>query len=63
MYDAFGTINPVVDMMIKTGFPPQVAEQWTNFFLSLADFRYRLYLDWLVSVRDTPKGNWPKPPW
>jgi hypothetical protein len=34
-----------------------------NYYLLVADYRYRLYLDLLVSVRDTPKETWPMPPW
>ncbi|CAK7201594.1 hypothetical protein SEUCBS139899_004302 [Sporothrix eucalyptigena] len=39
--------------------PGQTIDQ----ILSVADYRYRLYLDLLVTVHDTPQDTWPLPPW
>jgi hypothetical protein len=56
-------MNPLANMIVKSGYTPEQAENMTNFYLALADFRYRMYLDWLVSLGNTPTESWPKPPW
>jgi hypothetical protein len=58
----------------KFGAPPAVpirCENWTaqdadariDQFLRIANYRYTLYLDLLVSVKDNAKDRWPLPPW
>jgi hypothetical protein len=32
-------------------------------YLTIANYRYTLYLDLLVSVKDNAKETWPLPPW
>jgi hypothetical protein len=58
----------------KLGAPPAVpirGGNWTakdadariDKFLRIANYRYTLYLDLLVSVKDNAKDRWPLPPW
>jgi hypothetical protein len=63
VYDGFGTLHPGTAYIHKTQYTPEQSEIMINYYLVVAHIRYRLYLDLLVSVRDTPKESWPLPPW
>lgn len=63
IYDLFGTMHPLVAMVMKRAYTAQKVEHWTNYYLEVANFRYTLYLDLLVSLRHTPKNTWPLPQW
>ncbi|KAF4634273.1 hypothetical protein G7Y89_g3830 [Cudoniella acicularis] len=63
VYDLFGTIHPLAEMIIKRPYTPTEAEANTNHYLRIAHYRYTLYLDLLVSIRHTPKETWPAPQW
>jgi hypothetical protein len=63
VYDGFGTLHPGTAYIHKTQYTPEQSEIMANYYLIVAHIRYRLYLDLLVSVRDTPKESWPVPPW
>lgn len=63
VYDALGTMHSIVNYIFKSGYTAEQSEAMINYYLSVADYRYRLYLDLLLSMRDTPKECWPVPSW
>jgi hypothetical protein len=61
VYEKFGA-PPAVP--IKGGnWTAQDADARIDKFLRIANYRYTLYLDLLVSVKDNAKDRWPLPPW
>jgi hypothetical protein len=53
----------MASMLSQIPFTPQLQEAQLNHLLQVADYRYRLYLDLLLSVQHTPKETWPVPQW
>ncbi|KAF8848014.1 hypothetical protein BDZ45DRAFT_698714 [Acephala macrosclerotiorum] len=66
LYDAMGQpplAAATAALIRQTPLNPAIAEQELNRNPQIADWRYRLYLDLLVSVQHAPKAIWPAPQW
>jgi len=63
VYDTFQNHFSLTALLSGRISAPELQEAQLNHFLRIADFRYRLYLELLVSVSNTPKETWPLPQW
>lgn len=66
VYDALGSLPTLAQIIVNKYAPPETpdkAQARTEQNLVIAHYRYTLYLDLLVNERNSPKDQWPLPPW